>query len=621
MKLLFKFLISDPGRLILGGTLFIAAIILDVLTLPIAAFALYVSALIVSGAKVFYEAVLGLIRRDLLDEKFLMSIASIGAMIIKEAREGVAVMLFYLLGEMFEHMAVRKSRNKIRSLINICPDEATVIRDGEEITLDADEVLVSDTLIVRAGERLCCDAKVLSGSADVDTSSLTGESLPRACTVGDRLDSGVIILNGVLTLEVLRAADDSGAARIIHMVEEATERKAKEENFITSFSKIYTPIVVALAVLIAIIPPIFRIMSWNDSVYRALIFLVVSCPCALVISVPMAFFGGIGTSASRGILFKGASSFAPVSKVETVAFDKTGTLTNGEFEIKGTVCAALSKEELIDLMASVERGSNHPIAEAFRRACPSSPLADDVKEISGMGAVGYVKGARVAVGNARLMERENARIPDEIKNSGENLVFAAKDSIFIGAVIISDTMKPEAPLAIKALAQLGAKRLLVLSGDKKARAEELSKKVGIKEVHAQLLPEDKYKKLGEIIEETGGSTMYVGDGINDAPALTLADVGVAMGSVGSDSAIESADLVIVSDDLSRIPEAIRISRKTVSIAKQNIVFALGVKIAIMILGAFGIANMWLAVFADVGVAVLAILNSMRTLVASALKKK
>ena len=616
MKRIFGLFKSEAVRLAIGGAIFAAAIVLELFGFAYLGIALYALSLIIAGCTVYYDAVCGILRGDLLDEKFLMSIASIGAFFIGEYREGVAVMLFYLLGELFMHKAVRKSRSRIRSLMSICPDEARVIRNGVEETVDADEVDIGEIIVIRAGERVSCDAEIISGSADADTSSLTGESIPRSVGVGDTVESGIIVLNGVLTARVIRVAEESGAMRIIQMVEEATERKAKEENFITSFSKVYTPIVVALSVLIAAIPPIFGLLEFTDSLYRALMFLVVSCPCALVISVPMAFFGGIGTSASVGILFKGGSSFAPVSKVKTVAFDKTGTLTDGSFNIRSAICINGSEEELFSAMASVEKGSNHPIAEAFSKKCPQAPIASDIKEHSGMGTVGLVGTDRIAVGNLKLMALEGAVIPKELEESTESLVFCAKNGELYGAAVISDSLKPEAREVICTLKALGVKRTVIISGDKKERVREIAESVGIDEAYSELLPENKFEVLDGVIKETDGGTMYVGDGINDAPALTLADVGVAMGGVGSDSAIEASDLVIVSDNLSKLPEAIKIARKTVAIAKQNIVFAIGIKLAILLLGALGIANMLLAVFADVGVAVLAILNSMRTLSAA-----
>ena len=399
------------------------------------------------------------------------------------------------------------------------------------------------------------------------------------------------------------------------MVENANERKSREESFITVFSRYYTPIVVGFALILAIVPAMFGFVSWNESVYRALIFLVISCPCALVISVPMAFFGGIGAAASRGILFKGGSSFSPVASASTVAFDKTGTLTAGEFTVKGVFENKIPENELLELCASVEHGSNHPIAKSICRAVGKYAPAENVKELAGKGMIGGVSGFRVAVGNKLLMREEGASVPESLDDSDETYVFCARSGEFIGAILISDEVKSEAQHALKTLKQMGIKKTVILSGDKKSRANKIGSEISVDDVRAELLPEEKFLMLEKIIEESDGKVMYVGEGINDAPSLTRADVGVAMGGIGADSAIEASDLVIMSDNLEKLPEAIKIARKTLLIAKENIVFAISVKLLIMILGAFGIANMWLAVFADVGVAVIAILNSMRTLIA------
>ncbi len=611
MKRIFSFFSRESVRIVAGSVLFAAALVIEhLLMLDIAALCIYILALLVCGAGVYIDAVRGILRRDLLDEKFLMSVASICAMIVGEWSEGCAVMLFFIVGEAFEHLAVRRSRDKIRSLMDICPDEATVIIDGTPVTVDADEVEVGQTVLVRNGERIPVDITVTEGEAELDTSAMTGEALPRRISAGCTAESGCILIGGPIKATALRAADDSGAQRILSMVEEANERKSREESFITSFSRIYTPVVVGLAVLLAALPPIFGLIPVSDSIYRALIFLVISCPCALVISVPMAFFGGIGAAASRGILFKGGSAFSAVASSKTVAFDKTGTLTSGEFSIGGTVGATCDEGELLALAAAVEYGSDHPIAIPFR-AYAGRYEANSFVEISGRGAAATVNGARVAVGNAALMESEGASIPDNMCGTAENYVYVCRDGKLLGAVILSDTVKPEAEEAVRRLHALGIRKTLILSGDRDERVQALSSALGIDEAHGALMPEDKYAALERELGD--GKVMYIGDGINDAPSLALADAGVAMGGMGSDSAKEAADLVIVSDNLTRVPEAIKIARKTLRIAKQNIVFALGVKLAIMVLGAIGIANMWLAVFADVGVAVLAILNSMRAL--------
>lgn len=615
MKKALKFFITDGGRLALGGVLFAVALVLDALeaALPLCV-AAYVLALAVSGIGVYIDAVRGILRRDFLDEKFLMSVASIGAMIIGEYTEGVAVMLFFLLGEMFEHRAVSSSRKKIKGLLDICPDEATLLCDGEETVVDADEIEPGDIMIIKAGERVAADAVVISGSADADTSPITGESVPVAVSEGSHIVSGSIIIGGALVARAERAASESSALRILDMVENASENKAVEEKFITAFSRIYTPTVVSLAVLIAIVPSLLGFTEWADSFYRALIFLVVSCPCALVISVPMAFFAGIGAAASRGILYKGGNSFSPVAKTRTVAFDKTGTLTNGKFNVSRVRGYGMDDGELLEYAAAVEQYSAHPIAQSIKKSAKTTLAATDVRETPGKGAVGIVSGKEVGVGNEALMLKLGAALPADALITDNSPVFVSVDGVFAGVIEISDAIKPEAENAIKMLRKVGISKTLILSGDKRRRAESIGKELGVDEVRAELLPEDKYNLLRGEIERGCDKVMYVGDGINDAPALTLADVGVAMGGVGSDSAIECADVVITSDNLEKLPEAVGIARKTLRIAKENIVFALGVKIAIMALSAFGIANMWLAVFADVGVAVLAILNSMRNLI-------
>ena len=602
---------SDRFKTLGGALFFVTALVFDAFSLHAFATASYVAALVFSGLSVYVAALRGMIKRDFLDEKFLMSVASLGAIAVGEMSEAVAVMLFFAIGEAFEHKAVSSSRKKIRALMDICPDTATVQRDGVEITVDAEDVEVGETIVVKSGERVAVDALVISGSADIDTSAITGESLPRSIAVGDKIESGCVVVGGALRCEVLRPASESSAMRILEMVENADERKAKEESFITSFARIYTPVVVTLAVLLAVLPSLFGLTEWSDSIYRALIFLVVSCPCALVISVPLAFFGGIGSMASRGILFKGGSFFSPLSKVKNAVFDKTGTITTGKFEVVGTKAESLDPEELISLAASVEYASRHPIAVAIRERARTTYEATDIREIAGMGSVGTVKGTLVAVGNERLMNKMQVSIPNGIDADGDALVFVAADSELIGAIVIADEIKPEAEGAIRELLSCGVTRTVMLTGDKRKRAEKIADKLSLNEVKAELLPENKLEALEKIIAEGNGKTLYVGDGINDAPSITLADVGIAMGSIGSDSAIECADVVITSDNLDRIPDAIRGARKTLRIARENIALALGIKGAVLILSALGSANMWLAVFADVGVAVLAILNSMR----------
>ncbi len=611
MKEIFKrFLKSEPARIFVGIALFIPALILDVLEVSVIPTVFYMSALIISGAEVFISAARGIMRLDFLDEKFLMCIASVGAMIIGEQIEGVAVMLFFLVGEYFEHRATRAARNSIRSLMEICPDTARVIRDGEECEEDAEDVEVGSVILVRPGERVPIDAVVISGSGELDTSALTGESVPRPANPGDTVDSGVVLLGGAITARTLRPADESRASRVLALVEDASDRKSREESFITRFSRVYTPAVILLAICMAIIPPLLSLLEWRDAVYRALSFLVVSCPCALVISVPMAFFGGIGGAAKRGVLYKGGNVFSAVAGAKTVVFDKTGTLTTGEFTLSECHPIGIEREELLSLVASAEHNSNHPIARALKSLSNNLYQTEQLEEIAGKGIVALIKGQRVAVGNASLMNTEGIGADSLPDNAS---VHVAIDGVYSGYIILTDTVKPEAREAIALLRRLGVRKTVILSGDKRESAENVAAALGIDEVEAELLPEDKYSRLEEIIADTGKGTVYVGDGINDAPCLARADVGIAMGERGSDGAIEASDVVIMSDNLSRIPAAVKIARKALRIAKQNIVFAIGIKLLVLLLVALDLAGMWLAVFADVGVAVLAILNSMRTI--------
>ena len=602
-----KLLKNELTKIIAGLTLFIPGAVLSHLGYAWVSFALLLAALVISGFSVFVGAVKGILRGDLLDEKFLMAIASVGAFIIGEATEGVAVMIFFLVGEYFEHKAVRKSRKTIKELLDICPDTARVIVDGEEVEEDAEDVGIGSVIVVRPGERVPIDSRIISGACRLDTSSLTGESMPRDAVAGDEIDSGAVVLDGAVKCITVRTHSASRASVVLELVENARERKSKQENFITKFSRIYTPTVTALAVLMAIIPWICGLIPWQDSVYRALSFLVVSCPCALVISVPMAFFGGIGAAASRGILYKGGNTFASIAGVERVVFDKTGTLTTGEFSID-KIYSKIDENEFISLVASAEHNSNHPIAKCLKAASISSAPADDIRDLPGMGIIAAVGSSEIAVGNKLLMSHVGA----ECGLDGYS-VYVAKDGDFIGAVTVKDTVKSEAKSSVEALKRLGVKRTYLLSGDREDAVVSVGNELKIDEIYHGLMPEDKYAILERIIAGARGGVVYVGDGINDAPCLTRADVGIAMGARGSDSAIESADAVIVSDNLTRLADTVRIARKTLNIAKQNIVFAIGVKVLAMLLVALGAVGMWMAVFADVGVAVLAILNSMRTL--------
>lgn len=611
IKKIIDFLDRDPVRISASAIVFVTAILTEHFAPELMPLwmSLYVVALVLSGARVFSDSVRGILRRDFLDEKFLMTVASIGAMIVGEFSEGVAVMLFFLIGESFEKRATRHSRASIRALMDICPDEATVLTEDGEERVEADEVEVGSTIIIRPGERVPIDSIVISGSADVDTSSMTGEAVPVGVGAGHTLESGVLVLNGLLTARTLRVSGDSSAQRVLQLVEDASENKSQEERFITKFSRIYTPLVVILALLMAIIPPIFRIITLGESVYRALIFLVISCPCALVISVPMAFFGGIGGAASRGILFKGGNVFSKVATPDLIAFDKTGTITGGSFVIDKVYTSSVSEDELLSLAAAGEYVSNHPIAVSIKQAVTDYPHPLSAEEIPGEGIIAELPDCHVAVGNAQLM----ARVGAAPKNTEGAAVHIARDGVYIGSISLSDKVKEEAKGALDELCSLGVSRFVMLSGDREKNVRTVCDSVGIREYRAGLTPEEKYNEFLHLMSSVRGSSFYVGDGINDSPTLAVSDVGVAMGGIGQDSAIESADIVIMNDNLMAIADAVRISRKTLAIAKENITFALGAKLLILLLGAFGLANMWLAVFADVGVAVIAILNSMRTL--------
>ena len=598
--------------MIIGGfLLFGVALVLELLAFDIAAYVLFALTVLYSGHRVLTDAVLGIFRGDVFDEKLLMSLGAIGAMIIGKGSEGCAVMLFYLVGEYLEGRAVRRSRASIKELMDICPDEAVVVRDGVEHTVYAEDVAVGDTVVIRPGERVAVDAVITDGEAELNTAHLTGESLPRSVGVGDLVESGSFVIGGVLICTAVRVAGESAASRILALVETAADNKSREEYFITKFARYYTPAVVILSLLIAIVPAIFSWLSPAESVYRALVFLVFSCPCALVISVPMAFFGGIGCAASRGILYKGGNVMSPLARAKTFAFDKTGTLTEGKLGISDIECYGISESELLALAASAEYGSNHPMAECIKAAADGHQPAENIREISGKGVTATQQGKQLLVGNAALMA--DFGIEADSRAATGTHIYVAYDGGLVGAISLSDTVRKEAAVAISRLSKLGVENTVMLTGDVATAAEPVARELGITDVRAGLLPKDKYDAVGELIKR-GGGCVFVGDGINDAPSITLADVGIAMGASGSDSAIESADVVIMSDNLERLPEAVKIARKTLTIAKENIIFALGVKAVVLTLGALGYVNMWLAVFADVGVALLAIFNAMRALV-------
>lgn len=587
---------------------------------------LYLIPYLIAGRDVVKKCFLGIKNRQLLDECFLMTLATVGAFVTGENSEAVAVMLFYQVGEWFQSYAVGKSRKSITELMDIAPDFANVERvDGSIEEVDPEEVQIGDTLVIRAGEKIPVDGTVLEGQSMVNTSALTGESVPRSAVPGDQIISGCINGEGLLKIRAEKKYEDSTVAQILELVENASSKKSKAENFITRFARYYTPIVVAGAVILALIPPIFT-GNWMNWMMRACTFLVISCPCALVISVPLSFFGGIGAASNIGVLVKGSNYLEQMAHLDTVVSDKTGTLTEGVFHVTRVVPAeGVSEEAVLRNAAIVESLSTHPIAKSIQAAYTEvlePGLARDARNISGQGLIAKVGDSTVCVGNKRLME-ENGIDYREIQDGESTVVYVAADGKFQGAILISDEIKDSAVKAIREMKQEGVRHVVMLTGDRKGIAEAVAEKLSVDEFRAELLPADKVQAVEELLARMSGDKKdgsnskkklaFIGDGINDAPVLSRADVGIAMGSMGSDAAIEAADVVIMDDDIGKIPRTIRIARQTVGIAYQNIAFALFIKILFLILGALGIIGMWWAVFADVGVAVICILNSMRML--------
>lgn len=587
---------------------------------------LYLIPYLIAGRDVVKKCFLGIKNRQLLDECFLMTLATVGAFVTGENSEAVAVMLFYQVGEWFQSYAVGKSRKSITELMDIAPDFANVERaDGSIEEVDPEEVQIGDTLVIRAGEKIPVDGMVLEGQSMVNTSALTGESVPRSAVLGDQIISGCINGEGLLKIRAEKKYEDSTVAQILELVENASSKKSKTENFITRFARYYTPIVVAGAVILALIPPIFT-GNWMNWMMRACTFLVISCPCALVISVPLSFFGGIGAASNIGVLVKGSNYLEQMAHLDTVVSDKTGTLTEGVFHVTRVVPAeGVSEEAVLRNAAIVESLSTHPIAKSIQAAYTEvlePGLARDARNISGQGLIAKVGDSTVCVGNKRLME-ENGIDYREIQDGESTVVYVAADDKFQGAILISDEIKASAVKAIREMKQEGVRHVVMLTGDRKGIAEAVAEKLSVDEFRAELLPAGKVQAVEELLARMSGDKKdgsngkkklaFIGDGINDAPVLSRADVGIAMGSMGSDAAIEAADVVIMDDDIGKIPRTIRIARQTVGIAYQNIAFALFIKILFLILGALGIIGMWWAVFADVGVAVICILNSMRML--------
>ncbi len=612
-----------------------------------AEFALFLIPYLIAGYDVIASAFRNLFRGHALDEDFLMTVATFGAFALvlfphtePHMAEGAAVMLFFQVGELFQSYAVDKSRKSIADMMDIAPEFANVMEEGKLKQVDPFELAPDDEFIVMPGERIPLDGIILTGDSQIDTAALTGESVPRTARPGDEVISGCVNLTGKLTVRATKPFEDSTVSRILELVENAAEKKARTENFITRFARVYTPIVVGVAAVLAVVPPLLFGGHWADWVLRGLTFLVVSCPCALVISVPLSFFGGIGGASRLGILVKGSNYLEALGSTETVVFDKTGTLTDGTFAVTELACApGVTEAELVATAAAAEAFSTHPIAQSVRAygdamangerpAANAAPLAErvrDVREVSGQGVEAVVDGRGVLVGNGKLMTAHG--VPFQATDAAGTVLYVAADGAFLGTIVIADTIKPTAARAIADLHAAGVKKTVMLTGDRTDVAASVAARLGIDEVHAELLPQDKVAEVEKLLAATErdtrgkGKLAFVGDGINDAPVLTRADIGIAMGAMGSDAAIEAADIVLMNDNPDDITKAIDVARRTMRIVWQNIIFALGIKFAVLILAAFGIANMWMAVFADVGVAVIAILNAMRAMNVSRYEKR
>ena len=603
-------------RIIIGAAVLATAVLLS-LNNEWLQIALFIISYIIVGGDVVKRAVKNIFKGQVFDENFLMSIATIGAFFIGEYPEGVAVMLFYQVGELFQSYAVGKSRKSIASLMDIRPDYANVKKGDELVKVDPDEVQIGDIIVIKAGEKIPLDGKVIEGSSMIDTSALTGESVPREVEVGSDILSGCININGVITAEVTKEFGESTVSKILDLVENASSKKSNSEQFITKFARYYTPVVVIIAVFLAIIPPlVIDGATFSDWIYRALAFLVVSCPCALVISIPLSFFGGIGGASKKGVLVKGSNYLEALAETEIVVFDKTGTLTKGVFNVQEIHPEGVSKEELLELTAHAESYSNHPISLSLKRAYSKeidNGRISDVEEISGHGVIATVDGKKVMVGNIKLMKMMD--IPYFKGELIGTIVHVAVNNKYIGYIVIADEVKEDSAQAIKELKAAKIKQTVMLTGDNKSIGSKVAKELGLDKVYAELLPADKVEKLEELFSQKSkkGKLAFVGDGINDAPVLARADIGIAMGGLGSDAAIEAADVVIMTDEPSKIATTMKISKKTLKIAHQNIVFAIGIKIIVLILSAFGITTMWAAIFADVGVTIIAVLNAFRAL--------
>lgn len=604
----------------------IAAVLLVILSfVPIKGyvkFALYMVPYLVIGYDILKKAFKGILNRQVFDENFLMAVATIGAIVLGDYKEGTAVMLFYQVGELFQSYAVGKSRRNISELMDIRPDYANIEKDGALEKVDPDEVEIGTIIIVQPGEKIPIDGVITEGNSTLNTSALTGESIPREAAVGDEVISGCINMTGVLKIQTTKEFGESTASKILDLVENSSSKKSKSENFISKFAKYYTPAVCYGALALAILPPLVQMLAlgmtpeWGEWIYRALTFLVISCPCALVISIPLSFFAGIGGASNQGVLVKGSNYLETLARTKYVVFDKTGTMTQGVFEVSGIHHSEMENEKLLEYAALAESSSSHPISKSLQKAY-GKPIdrnrVTDVEEISGNGVIAKVDGITVAAGNAKLMKRLDIEYK-ECHHVG-TVVHMAVNGVYAGHILISDVLKPHAKEAIHALKKAGVSKNVMLTGDAKNVAEQVAKELGIREVYSELLPSDKVEKVEELLAKKGEKEKlaFVGDGINDAPVLSRADIGIAMGALGSDAAIEAADIVLMDDDPLKIAKAIRIARKCIRIVYENIYFAIGIKIICLILGALGIANMWTAIFADVGVMVIAVLNAIRAL--------
>ncbi len=601
-------------RIISAAVLFAAG---SLLTLdPTAEMAVLLVCYVVIGWDIVWKALTNILHGQVFDENFLMTIATIGALILGEHSEGVAVMLFYQVGEWFQSYAVSKSRKSIASLMDIRPDYANVERNGKLEQVDPEEVNIGDTIVVKPGERVPLDGRIIKGTSALDTSALTGESMPRDVEPGMEVISGCINQTGILTIQTTKKYGESTVAKILDLVENASDKKGKTENFISRFARYYTPIVVFAAIALAVLPPLVTGQPFTVWIYRALTFLVISCPCALVISIPLSFFGGIGGASKIGVLVKGSNYLESLAHTEVVVFDKTGTLTKGSFAVSQINAVSMKEAQLLELAAYAEDYSNHPISLSIKKAYGKKidhSRISDVQEIAGHGVRAVIDGRTILAGNAKLMDREGiAYIPS---NAIGTVIYLACNGKYAGYIVIEDEIKADAPSAIKALKEVGVRKTVMLTGDADAVGKKVAQKLGLDHAYTELLPADKVDRVEMMLRQTTekGKLVFVGDGINDAPVLARADVGIAMGGLGSDAAIEAADVVLMTDEPSKISAVVQIARKTIRIANENIVFALGVKILVLILGATGYANMWAAVFADVGVSVIAILNAIRAM--------